>query len=586
MRFTKTLQFNVSVVLVLIISALMGLLFYNNLYAINLVRNQVVQSYRELLPRYVEKQDDALAEIQSYLIRTLNHSAENTDIQQYNNSPKDSEAFFVSSSHLFLQLSKDIDAFPYADVLFVFSENNKSMISFSKSGVREFKDIDKTLKDMAHVASMTYVSSKWNIVPLGKNPGLLCMSTDGAGSYMGAWVSLHRLIDFETSNNQDAGRGMIVISGNRGTYLGTENLGSIDRLINSADNFFEGKPHTVMAPNSTLRYMLITEKSTMADLYFIEAIEERGLLSNLPVFQTMFIILPVVILIIFLIYFAYLQRIIVSPVHSITKGMQVIGAGNTKVVLPETGVEEFRYLIRTFNEMAAQIETLRIDVYENKLDVQQAELDAKKAELRYMQLQINPHFFANSLNIIYSLSAIRDYQTIQRMALLLSRYFRYVMNAGGALTELCNEISFVKDYLDIQKLRFTKKLTYDIQIDPKLENYLLPPLTLQPFVENAIVHGFMDPVNGLDIQIVVFESTDPAYFTVQIKDTGIGFSPDKLEAFRQPDFLKGQPSEHIGVWNVKSRLFMRYGEDATVQLQNNTDQGACVMVTLPKQKKI
>jgi two-component system sensor histidine kinase YesM len=134
----------------------------------------------------------------------------------------------------------------------------------------------------------------------------------------------------------------------------------------------------------------------------------------------------------FLLYLAYIQRIIITPMHRLTRGMGALGKGNMRVTLPESGADEMRYLIRSFNDMTTQLETLRIENYEKRLQAQHAELETKKAELRSMQLQINPHFFANSLNIIYSLSAIRDYQTIQQMALLLSRYFRYIMRSDEA----------------------------------------------------------------------------------------------------------------------------------------------------------
>ena len=483
MRFTKSLSFSISLLLFVIVTLLVALLFYNNLYAMNVVRNQVVQSYRDLLPRYVEKQDDALSEIQNYLIRTLNHTAENADIRNYNSYPRNSDTYFLSAGNLFLRLSRDINSYAYADILFVYSERNESIVSFSSAAAREIPDIDNMLRASVAISSAVFTTSRWQITRLNGVPGLMCMSSDGAGSYMGAWVNLNRLLNAKTFSDADSSRGMIVISGDRHTYVGTKNLKNLNRLVALAEHFFEGTPQTVMAPGSTLRYLLIAEKSKKTDLYFIEAI---------------------------------------------------------------------------------------------------AEIDTKKAELRSMQLQINPHFFANSLNIIYSLSAIRDYQTIQKMALLLSRYFRYIMLSAEGLTELRNEVSFVRDYLEIQKLRFTKRLHFSISMDHRCEMLMIPPLTIQPFVENAIVHGFTDPVKGLDIRIVIAPeaSGGPDDFTICISDNGKGFSEAQLEVFSDPDSLQAGSCSHIGIWNVQSRLTMTYGKTATLHLTNGPEGGACVLIRL------
>jgi len=238
--------------------------------------------------------------------------------------------------------------------------------------------------------------------------------------------------------------------------------------------------------------------------------------------------------------------------------------------------------------MTSQIDTMRITAYEDQLQIQQNELDAKKAELRNMQLQINPHFFANSLNIIYSLSAVRDFQTIQKLSLLLSRYFRYIMNSGDGLTELRNELSFVSDYLDIQKLRFTKRLSFSFSIEPDSESFLLPPLTIQPFVENAIIHGYTDPEKGLRISIEVFiEAAEILeFFTIRISDNGNGFPETLLKDFQKSDFLQNGAHSHIGIWNVRTRLQIRYGPRANMLLHNLPDGGACVSLLIPIQKNL
>ena len=439
-------------------------------------------------------------------------------------------------------------------------------------------DIDDNLKDLVEAQSATFISSRWEVTLFDGVPGLLCMSSDGDGGFMGAWVDMTRLLNSETART-DSGRGMIAISGDGRTYVGTPNLPNLKRMVELARVFFEGTPQSVTTPNSTLGYMLIVEKSTKSNLYFVEAIEERTLMSSLPTFQNMIYLLPVAIFVVFLVYFAYLQRIIVQPMHSLTRGMSALGRGNVRIKLPETGADEIRFVIRSFNNMASQIESLRIENYENQLQAQQLDLEAKKAELRSMQMQINPHFFANSLNIIYSLSAIRDYQSIQKMALLLSRYFRYIMASGSGSTEMQKEAAFVGDYLEIQKLRFTKRLQYTLQLDDTCKDVPIPPLTIQPFVENAIVHGFRDAATVLQIEVSIVRDMNGCRIT--ILDNGRGFSELQLAAFHDAEWRNTASASHIGIRNVHTRLRMSYGDDASLTLGNRPEGGACIEIRIP-----
>ncbi len=101
----------------------------------------------------------------------------------------------------------------------------------------------------------------------------------------------------------------------------------------------------------------------------------------------------------------------------------------------------------TFNGMMEQIQELRIHVYEEQLNKQ-------KAELQHLQLQINPHFFMNSLNIIYNLALVKNYALIQEMAISLVQYFRYMFRSNLTFLPLKDELQHIRNYIRIQELRF------------------------------------------------------------------------------------------------------------------------------------
>ena len=583
MRFTRTLSFSISLLLIVMVVGLLAILFYNNLYAMNVVRNGVVQSYRDLLPRYVEKQDDNLSDIQDHLIRSINHSTDNPDLRAFQTATPGTDAYHLAANSLFMRLSRDYISFDFADVLFAYTADSKSLVSFASVDAREIPSLEPDLMDVVRAASTVFQSSRWQLAGIGGVPGLMCMSTDEEGNFMGAWVALKKLLNEETTLQANSGRGMLLISADGGIFLATDNLTNPRRMVDIAQQSFQGSPSAPIIAEPVMGYLLIAQKSSRSDLYFVEAIQEGSLLSELRFFQVMIYLLPIAMLIAFFVYFAYLQRIIVTPLQRLTRGMSALGRGNMRVTLPESGADEIQYLIRSFNDMTTQLETLRIENYETQLQAQQAELDTKKAELRSMQLQINPHFFANSLNIIYSLSAIRDYQTIQKMALLLSRYFRYIMRSDEGMMDISREMGFVRDYLDIQKLRFTKRLHFEIHDDPRFDTCAIPPLTLQPFVENAIVHGFTDPAKPLEIRVSVGpdDQGSVSRCRIRIEDNGNGFSPSLLQSLSNPEFLQTGETRHIGIWNVVSRLEMTFGNSATLHFSNRPTGGACIELQLP-----
>ena len=131
--------------------------------------------------------------------------------------------------------------------------------------------------------------------------------------------------------------------------------------------------------------------------------------------------------------------------------------------------------------------------------------------------------------------------------------------------------------------RSTKRLQFEIHADPRFDTCAIPPLTLQPFVENAIVHGFTDPAKPLEIRVSVGpdDQGDASRCRIRIEDNGRGFSPALLQALSNPEFLQTGETRHIGIWNVVSRLEMTFGNSATLHFSNRPTGGACIELHLP-----
>jgi two-component system sensor histidine kinase YesM len=264
-----------------------------------------------------------------------------------------------------------------------------------------------------------------------------------------------------------------------------------------------------------------------------------------------------------------------KPLHELILGMKKISLGMLDVRLKKNKTLEFEFLGNTFNVMAEQIKTLKIDVYEEQLRV-------KQGELKQLQAQINPHFYMNSLNIIYNLAALNDTETVKKMSLHLADYFRFIMKANRDTITLKEELTHIENYITIQKIRFPDKLQCSFEgIDPIL-NYPIAALTVQPFVENSIIHGFKNRKQLFQIHIQA-EMTEGNSFTLTISDNGVGFSPEVLTKLQNKEPLNQAENSSLGIMNVIHRLDLLYGERTSITFSNHTEgSGAIVKIVFPK----
>jgi two-component system sensor histidine kinase LytS len=216
---------------------------------------------------------------------------------------------------------------------------------------------------------------------------------------------------------------------------------------------------------------------------------------------------------------------------------------------------------------STQIELGKIDY--------QAEL-LVKSELKALQAQINPHFLFNAINTIISL--IRTEPDKARNLLLhLGNYFRNNLQQGGNEVDLFKEIENINSYLEIEKARFEDKLNviYDIPEDIECT---LPPLILQPIVENAVKHGILEKVEG---GTVLIKALDLKWATeLIVKDDGVGMSKKQLSSlFEQEDTSK------IGLKNVNNRLKAKYGPKFGLKIESKPNRGTTVRMLIPKNKR-
>ncbi|MEN0004145.1 MAG: histidine kinase [Bacteroidota bacterium] len=196
---------------------------------------------------------------------------------------------------------------------------------------------------------------------------------------------------------------------------------------------------------------------------------------------------------------------------------------------------------------------------------------ALKSELSALKAQLNPHFLYNAFNTINA-SVPPQQEHTRELVAQLSDLFRYQLKASKSeLVKLSEELTFVKQYLGLEQARFGERLQYSIEVDDAVQEALIPPMSLQPLVENAVKHGIAPKIDGGAVSIHIQQSENGIQFT--ISDTGVGVAPAQLGQL----IGKG-----VGLTNTQLRLEKMYGQE--LHFRANEPSGLCVSFSLPLEK--
>lgn len=251
-------------------------------------------------------------------------------------------------------------------------------------------------------------------------------------------------------------------------------------------------------------------------------------------------------------YLLYIQ--VQVPIRHLIGGFQRLKQGDYSARVELKGKNEFSFLSGRFNSMVEQTQELIENVLMEKIHV-------REARLKQLQSQINPHFFYNCLSFITSMAKLDNMGAVVAMSHNLSRYYRYTTRQERDLVALSEETEFVTHYLEIQGMRMSR-LQYTVNIPPQMLKLELPPLVLQPLVENAILHGIQPLAEAGRVRITGYYSGKVMMLTVE--DDGQGMNAeDRAEL----ESRLGRPMTEemsCGLWNVYQRMRLRFGDQASL----------------------
>jgi HAMP domain-containing protein len=257
---------------------------------------------------------------------------------------------------------------------------------------------------------------------------------------------------------------------------------------------------------------------------------------------------------------------VADPVFALAGSMGRFASG--ELDLPpasEKGPAEIGLLARSFNSMTPKIKRL-VEVEREKTALAEQlreegtrmlelENSMRMTELELLQARINPHFIFNTLASIASLAQLEEAGRTGRSVNSLARIMRYSLTADRATATIGEELETVRHYLALQKIRFNKRLKFQVQCSDAVSSWCLPGLSVQPFVENAIIHGIEPKESGGSIVVEAFE-VEAGTALIRVSDDGVGFDPSYL------DEHEADGRAHYGIANVSRRLELLYGKNA------------------------
>lgn len=270
-----------------------------------------------------------------------------------------------------------------------------------------------------------------------------------------------------------------------------------------------------------------------------------------------------------------------GPVYALTEKAEEIRLGRLQDVTPLPSAEdldkEMRILTDVFNNMILQLKKQMDTLVEN------AKIRQELAESRFkeLQMQINPHFLFNTLNMIAEKAYLEHAEETVTLLESAARMFRFSLDFSGRPVSLFREIEELGNYVFIQEQRFGDRIKFSFELDESFHDLEIPALSLQPLVENAIVHGLGDCTENAGVLIRTAYDSSAKMGYIVIEDNGKGMSMEKLAQVRKDMENYAGCGAKVGLGNVFLRLRLFFGEKLTMTIDSKEQKGTRVVIGLP-----
>ena len=275
-----------------------------------------------------------------------------------------------------------------------------------------------------------------------------------------------------------------------------------------------------------------------------------------------------------------LVRNLVSKLRRIRYSMDQVADGNLDSHIEITDNDNISKIAETFNHMMRRMKELLAEVAEKERQKKDAELQIMEYKYRSLETQIRPHFIYNAFEIVNAMAKIKGETEIVEIVQRISRYFRNItVNTTRQFITTQQEFDALRDYTEIYRFIHGERLCVTFSAREAARNAMLPTMIVQPIVENALKHGVR--IQNEDSQIVVHAYIREDKLHLTVKDSGCGLTPEQEERLARGEQLSSPHHGGIGLENVRQRLKLLYGDEASFSIQNRPEGGVVVRIIIP-----
>jgi len=329
---------------------------------------------------------------------------------------------------------------------------------------------------------------------------------------------------------------------------------------------------------SEMTLTLIDTELKTYDRFYRTIIDQSAALKQLG----LWLLLLITFLLLLLTYWFSLS--ITRPVQQLTQAANELSKGRFDREIKVDSNDEISFLAQTFDRMRININNLISEIQHKaqlEHELQQSKLLLKESQLRGLQSQINPHFLFNTLNTLSKKAYLDGSEETSDLLVSVAGLLRYNLKRMDRPVTLQEEVEVLLQYMEIQKARFTDRLRLDMEMDESCLDVRIPGLTLQPIIENAVIHAVEPREEGGCIWVRIRDGGDRV--RIEIEDDGPGIPAGKIKQILEEETVQSEGgSTGIGFTNVVKRLRLFYGREDTISIENGFGTGAKVLLNIPK----
>lgn len=271
-----------------------------------------------------------------------------------------------------------------------------------------------------------------------------------------------------------------------------------------------------------------------------------------------------------------------KPIQYFADTLEQITLDQEEIFFEDNSIHELAKANELFRKIIGQMKELKIEMYEQELKSKEIDIEKRQLTIDYMQLQIQPHFYINSLTMIYNLANIGDYETIELLAVNISNYFRYIFKKHSDYAGLSEELNHINNYLEIYKINKPNQVSYEVKQSERLNDVVIPILLLHTFVENALKYGINNEGKvHVTVKAEYISSQDTEFVSLSVEDRGNGFPENILEKLYAGEEIVTDKGSRIGIRNCLIRMNLMYHGKEKVSFFNLDSGGACVKICIP-----